>query len=64
MNLAQLKELIAEIEELELPQEIAIEARNASGEFELVRQKDVSLVVGGEPEIKLRIDPSAEQTNG
>lgn len=60
MNLAQLKELIAEIEELELPQEIAIEARNANGEFELVRQKDVSFVVGGEPEIKLRIDPSLE----
>lgn len=60
MNIAQLKELIAELEDLELPQEVAIEARNKAGDLVLVSQKHVSIVIGGDPQIKLRFDPSEE----
>lgn len=45
MNIMQLKKLIEEIEELELVTEVAIEARNADGILELVRQEHVSIVV-------------------
>lgn len=58
MDIIQLKKLIEEIEELGLATKIAIEARNADGVLELVRQEHVSIVVGGDPQVKLCIDPS------